>query len=48
MCEGEVEALKTIDAISPGFAPKPYAWSKTGQPDATFSLSSFGTSQQVR
>ncbi|KAK1830453.1 Fructosamine kinase-domain-containing protein [Podospora conica] len=26
MCQGEFESLKAIDAVSPGFVPKPYAW----------------------
>lgn len=42
MCEGEYEALKAIDAVSPGFVPKPYAWGKlTKDADAYFLLVEF-------
>ena len=31
MCESEFESLKAIHAVSPGFAPEPYAWGKYSQ-----------------
>ncbi|KAK4238883.1 Fructosamine kinase-domain-containing protein [Achaetomium macrosporum] len=38
MCEGEFESLKAIDAVSPGFVPKPYAWGKIGKDEETYFL----------
>jgi fructosamine-3-kinase len=35
MCEGEFESLKAIDAVSPGFVQKPYAWGKYEKTDQT-------------
>ena len=42
-CEGEYESLKAIHAISPGFAPKPYAWGKykNKESEAYFLLEEF-------
>ena len=42
MCEGEFESLKAIHAVSPGFAPKPYAWGKYKEdPETYFLLAQF-------
>lgn len=38
MCEGEFESLKAVDAVSPGFVPKPYAWGKAAQQEGTYFL----------
>lgn len=38
MCEGEFESLKAIDAVSPGFVPKPHAWGKAAKQDDTYFL----------
>jgi hypothetical protein len=27
-CQGEYESLKAIDAVSPGFVPRPHAWGR--------------------
>lgn len=42
MCEGELESLKAIYAVSPSFVPKPYAWGKCKKdPDTYFLLAEF-------
>ena len=33
MCEGEIESLKAIHAVSARFVPEPYAWRKYAQED---------------
>lgn len=40
-CEGEFESLKAIDAVSPGFVPKPYSWGEVGNSGAYFLLVEF-------
>ncbi|KAI9653690.1 MAG: hypothetical protein M1831_005718 [Alyxoria varia] len=35
MCQGEFESLKAIYAVSPGFVPRPYAWGKFRQQEAS-------------
>ncbi|KAJ4159529.1 uncharacterized protein LMH87_008427 [Akanthomyces muscarius] len=41
MCEGEYESLKAIDAVVPGFVPKPYAWGPYEDGEAYFLLAEF-------
>ncbi|KAK4110824.1 hypothetical protein N656DRAFT_799558 [Canariomyces notabilis] len=38
MCHGEFESLKAIDAVSPGFVPKPYAWGEIGREEGSYFL----------
>ena len=38
MCEGEFEALKAIEAVSPGFVPTPYAWGQADKDQDTYFL----------
>ena len=51
MCEGEFESLRAIHAITPDFAPKPYAWGKYTEedPETYFLLAEFrDVGKQVR
>ena len=38
MCRGEFESLKAIQAVSPGFVPKPYAWGRIGNAEGGYFL----------
>ncbi|KAK4447250.1 Fructosamine kinase-domain-containing protein [Podospora aff. communis PSN243] len=38
MCHGEFESLQAIDAVSPGFVPKPCGWGEIGDEEETYFL----------
>jgi aminoglycoside phosphotransferase (APT) family kinase protein len=38
MCHGGFESLKAIDAVSPGFVPKPYVWGEIGREEGSYFL----------
>lgn len=41
MCDGEYESLEAIDAVSPGFVPKPHFWGEIGNSGTYFLLVEF-------
>ena len=41
MCEGEFESMKAINAVSPTFAPRPWAWGKYKSKESYFIIADF-------